>query len=76
MSEAGDTHPVWNRETILDALVNIVPLGIILFFVAVFLLMTPATWGSFGLITVIQMALLLVPLVALAILTYLIAERI
>jgi len=71
-----ETHSVWNKETILDALVNIIPLGIILFFVGVFALSTPAGWGEVSIITAVQFAILLVMLVALSILTYLIAERI
>jgi hypothetical protein len=76
MSDTGDTHPVWNKETLLDALVNVVPLGILLFFIAVFALATPGNWGEVSIVTAIQFAIMGIMFVALAILTYLIAERI
>jgi len=71
-----DTHPVWNKETILDALVNVVPLGILTFFFALYIAMNPAHWGGFGIVRVIQFAIIGVIGVALTILTYLIAQRI
>lgn len=63
------THPIWNRETLLDSLVNIVPLGIIAFFTVLFLVASPWAVDSF-LGTVVSMGLLLVPFVLLAIVTY------
>ena len=58
----------FDRETILDLTVNIIPLGIILFFVAVFLLVRP--WGPNLYMEVVSMGLLVIPFVALAALTY------
>jgi hypothetical protein len=69
------THPVWNRETLLDALVNVVPLGILLFFAVLYTVISPWNDGNM-LMLGLQMALILVPLVLLTYLTYLIAERI
>jgi len=66
---------VFNRETILDALVNIVPLGIIAFFLGLFLLSNPWSAGSFG-GRVIQMGLLTFPFLLLVIITYATAKRI
>ena len=59
---------VFDRETLLDLTVNVIPLGIILFFVPVFLIITP--WRPDFFTQLISMALLVVPFVALAMLTY------
>lgn len=59
---------VFDRETLLDLTVNIIPLGIILFFIVVF-----AALPGFGydpLVTGVQMSLLVIPFVGLAFLTY------
>lgn len=68
-------HPVFNKETLLDALVNVVPLAMIVFFVALYVLNNP--WNDGKLLeTALQFALLVVPFVLLAFLTYEIAKRI
>ncbi|WP_049899003.1 DUF6684 family protein [Halococcus agarilyticus] len=59
----------FDRETLLDLTVNVIPLGIILFFVVLFLVIRP--WEQNLVLTVVSMALLVVPFVALALLTYL-----
>ncbi|MFC7081784.1 DUF6684 family protein [Halorussus caseinilyticus] len=61
-------HPVFNRETLLDISVNIVPLFILAFFIAVLLLTSP--WPSSLFVTAIALGLHLVPLILLAVLTY------
>lgn len=58
----------FDRETILDLTVNIIPLGIILFFVVVFLAVQP--WGPNLYMETVSMGLLVIPFVALAALTY------
>lgn len=58
----------FDRETLLDLTVNVIPLVIILFFVVVFAVISP--FGFSAVDTTIQFALLLGPFVALAILTY------
>lgn len=58
----------FDRETLLDLTVNIVPLGIILFFVLVFLFVTPWEFDPF--VTAISMGLLVVPFVVLALVTF------
>jgi hypothetical protein len=58
----------FDRETLLDLTVNVIPLVIILFFVVVFAVVSP--FGFSAVDTTIQYALLLGPFVALAILTY------
>jgi hypothetical protein len=65
---------VFTRETLLDTLVNIVPLAIIAFFVAFFLIQDP--WAGPLLSRVLQFALLVVPFALLALLTYAAAKRI
>ncbi|MFC6787096.1 DUF6684 family protein [Halobaculum halobium] len=60
---------IFDRDTLLDLTVNVIPLGIILFFVAAFVLIDPFGGLDFyG--RVLQMGLLAFPFVALAILTY------
>jgi len=59
---------VFDRETMLDLSVNVIPLFIILFFVVVFVVVNP--FGYSLVPTTIQMALLIVPFIALAVLTY------
>ncbi|MFD1512281.1 DUF6684 family protein [Halomarina rubra] len=59
---------VFDRETLLDLSVNVIPLFIILFFVGVFAVLPQ--FGYSLVPTLIQMALLIVPFVGLAILTY------
>lgn len=58
----------FDRETLLDLTVNVIPLVIILFFVVVFAVIAP--FGFSAVDTTIQFALLLGPFVALAIITY------
>lgn len=60
---------IFDKDTLLDLTVNVIPLGIILFFVAAFVLIDPFGGLDFyG--RVLQMGLLAFPFVALAILTY------
>jgi len=65
---------IFDRETILDLVVNFIPLGIILFFIAFFIVVTP--WGFEGRTSGVMLGLLIVPFVGLAILTYLSAKAI
>jgi flagellar biosynthesis/type III secretory pathway M-ring protein FliF/YscJ len=58
----------FDRETILDLTVNVIPLGIILFFAVVFLLVRP--WEQNLFISLISMGLLVVPFIGLALLTF------
>jgi hypothetical protein len=59
---------IFDRDTLLDLVVNFIPLGIILFFVGVYLFRQP--WGFDLGASGIMLALLVVPFVALAVLTY------
>ena len=62
------SHPVFNRETLLDISVNIIPLVILLFFTVFLLLFSP--WPQNTFLEVIALGLHIVPFVVLAILTY------
>jgi len=58
----------FDRETLLDLTVNVIPLGILLFFIAAFAVFTP--WGFDPLISGLQFAIVGVTAVLLTILTY------
>lgn len=58
----------FDRETLLDLTVNAIPLGIILFFVVVFLVYNP--FGVAPVETALQMTILVVMFFALGLLTY------
>lgn len=65
---------IFDRETLLDLVVNGVPLFIMLFFIVAFAVVNP--FGFDPLASGLQFALIVVPFVALAILTYLSARAI
>lgn len=60
---------VFNRETLLDLTVNLIPLGMLLFFV--FLFAATTAGGSAPIARLVSQALLVVPFVALVATTYL-----
>ncbi|WP_128477845.1 DUF6684 family protein [Halorussus pelagicus] len=66
--------PIFERETWLDISVNIIPLFIIGFFVVLFTVNSP--WKIEGLTSVLGFALLVVPFLLLAYLTYIAAALI
>ncbi len=59
---------VFDRETLLDLSVNVIPLFIILAFIVLFAVVAPFGYSLVD--TTIQMALLIVPFIGLAVLTY------
>lgn len=63
-------NEIFDRETLLDLTVNMIPLFIIAFFIVGFALF-PMSGGGGLLATAVQYGLLLVPFVSLAVLTYL-----
>lgn len=65
---------IFDRETMLDLVVNFIPLGIMLFFIAFFVVVTP--WGFDVRTSGVMLGLMIVPFVALAVLTYLSAKAI
>lgn len=67
-------HSIWNRETLLDITVNLVPIFILGFFVVLFFVWTP--WEGEPLIYVMSHVLTIFPLLLLTLITYLAAQRI
>jgi hypothetical protein len=65
-------HSIWNRETLLDITVNIVPLVILAFFTVLFGIWTP--WSGEPLIFAMMHVLTIFPLLLLALLTYVAAQ--
>jgi len=65
---------IFDKDTLLDLTVNIVPLVIMTFFAVLFLVYNPWPGSTLGL--VLQFALIAAPFIALAILTYASAKRI
>jgi hypothetical protein len=59
---------IFDRETILDLIVNFIPLGIILFFIAAFLVYAP--WGFDPMTSGLMLAIMVSMFVALSVLTY------
>lgn len=69
------TSELFTREVLLDISVNIIPLFILVIFLAVFVLYAP--WGiGRSLASIIQLSLIVLPLVGLALLTYVGAKKI
>jgi hypothetical protein len=58
----------FDRDTLLDLTVNVIPLGILVFFVAAFALVNPFGWDN--VISTIQYAIVVVMFILLAVLTY------
>lgn len=58
----------FDRETLLDLTVNVIPLGIILFFAVLYLIVRP--WGQNLFLTAVSMGLLVVPFLMLTLVTY------
>lgn len=65
---------IFDKETILDLVVNFIPLGIILFFIGAFAVFAP--WGFEPMASGLMFAIMGVMFVALAVLTYLSAKAI
>lgn len=64
--------PIFERETWLDISVNLIPLTIIAFFIALYTVATP--WEIEGLVSAVGFGLLIVPFLGLAYLTYVAAD--
>lgn len=65
---------IWNKETLLDISVNIIPLFIMGFFVVAFLVMDPFEGPLLG--KLLQLAIVVVTALALVVITYQAAIRI
>lgn len=65
----------WDKETLLDVLVNVVPLVVLVVFIGLFLLIAP--WGvDRSAASLLQFGLILSMIISLGYLTYITAERI
>ena len=73
-TEAGDQQDWANLETLLDVTVNLIPMGILLFFVGLYTVFRPWEWDP-G-IFVLMHFLTVFPFVLLALLTYVSARAI
>ncbi|WP_435157705.1 DUF6684 family protein [Haladaptatus sp. DFWS20] len=71
MAEA-DSNPVFDRETLLDITVNIVPMFILAFFLFLFLFFSP--WPDDTFMGIIGLGLTIIPLVLLGLLTWIAAH--
>ena len=58
----------FERETLLDITVNLVPLAVMLFFVTLFIVLNP--WGIRSFTFLLSLFLLAVPIALLTLLTY------
>lgn len=65
---------IWNKDTLLDISVNIIPLFIIAFFVVAFIVVDPFGGPLLG--KILQLAIVLVTAIGLIILTHQAAIRI
>ncbi|MFC4551952.1 MULTISPECIES: DUF6684 family protein [Halorussus] len=65
---------VFNRETLLDITVNLVPMGILLFFIVLTAVVSP--WPDNIFIKAVALGLHVIPFVGLALLTYIAAQYI
>ncbi|MFB6096777.1 MAG: DUF6684 family protein [Haloferacaceae archaeon] len=67
-------NTVFDRETLLDLIVNGVPLFILLFFLVAFVLVP--SFGTAGIEMIVQLLIVAASFVALAVLTYIAAVKI
>ncbi len=65
---------VFSKDTLLNLMVNIIPLGIIVCFFIPFIFFN--AWGNGGLVGKLNIALLVIPFIALSALTYVAAQKI
>lgn len=69
------TANIWTKDTLLDITVNVVPLLMLGFFLLLFAVVAP--WGvTLSLVSIMQILLIVVPFLALAVLTYEAAKHI
>ncbi|GAA0235443.1 DUF6684 family protein [Haladaptatus pallidirubidus] len=67
-----DSDPIFDRETLLDISVNLVPMFILLFFIVLFAVWTP--WEGQPLIFAMSHLLTIIPFVLLGLLTWIAAH--
>lgn len=69
-----DTDSLFDRRTLLDILVNIAPIGVLLFFTLLFL--GYGSYPSNTVVTVIQISLILIPVIVVLVITYYAAKAV
>ncbi|WP_122089141.1 DUF6684 family protein [Halalkalicoccus subterraneus] len=67
---------VFNKETLLDSTVNLVPFGILAFFLVLFIVATPDGWKDGSLMSIYMLTLVISMSWGLLHLTYATAKRI
>ncbi|WP_435335578.1 DUF6684 family protein [Haloarchaeobius sp. TZWWS8] len=67
---------VFDKETLLDLTVNVIPLGIMLFFFILFIPSVYGPWPWESTYSLLQIALIVIPFIGLAVLTYFSAKAI
>lgn len=67
---------VFNKETLLDSTVNLVPFGILLVFLVTYVLLTPEGWKDGSLMGIYMITLIISMIWGLLHLTYATAKRI
>lgn len=69
-----DSTSLFDRRTLLDILVNVAPIGVLLFFTLLFL--GYGSYPSNPLVTVVQVSLILVPILVVIVITYYAAKAV
>lgn len=67
---------VFNKETLLDSTVNLIPFGILLFFLVLFAVATPEGWRDGSLMSIYMWTIIISMIWGLLHLTYATAKRI
>lgn len=67
---------VFNKETLLDSTVNLVPFGILLVFLVTYVLLTPEGWKDGSLMGIYMITIIISMIWGLLHLTYATAKRI
>lgn len=66
---------VFNKETLLDSTVNLIPFVILLFFTVLFLVATPEGWKDGSLMSIYMLTIMISMIWSLLHLTYATAKR-
>jgi uncharacterized membrane protein len=69
-----DTDSRFDRRTLLDIVVNIAPIGVLLFFTLLFL--GYGSYPSNAVVTVVQVSLILIPVLVVLVITYYAAKAV
>ncbi|ADJ15700.1 DUF6684 family protein [Halalkalicoccus jeotgali] len=67
---------VFNKETLLDSTVNLVPFAILMFFLVLYVVATPSGWQDGSLMSIYMLTIIISMIWGLLHLTYATAKRI